>query len=400
MNKPLNGIKVLDFSMFLSGPRASQILADFGAEVVKVEPPSGETMRMWLKLIPNHEEAMNNWHRNKKGISIDTGTPEGVDLVKRLIPHFDILIENLTPGKMDNCGLGYEELTKIHPGLIYCSISGFGRDSHLYHRVAFDIIAQATGGIMAAQRTEHQSPGVYFGDLVSGSYAATGIMMALRHRDQTGEGQLIDISMQDVMYFHNYRAFQVRMHKDHESIREALGSTHEELFDDEEGMPFWRTYQCRDGYVAVVFLTDRQFGAMCDIMGKPGFKDDPRFDSLISRVKNREFLRKAVDDWMKGKSAKEVEKILDEHKIPCGRVLSLKEVNEDANLKARGMVTELEAAHGHRVPVPGIPIKLSASPGTIEHRAPDIGEHNAEVFGQYLGLTEDQVRALKEKGII
>jgi crotonobetainyl-CoA:carnitine CoA-transferase CaiB-like acyl-CoA transferase len=401
MNLPFEGVKVLDLSMFLSGPRTSQILADFGAEVVKVEPPTGETMRMWMMLIPDQEESMSHWHRNKKGISLNIRDPEGAQMLKKLAPHFDVLIENLAPGTMDKRGLGYDELKAINPGLIYCSISGFGKDAPNSHRVAFDIIAQATGGIMAANRIKHRSPGVFFGDLVSGAYACIGILAALRHRDRTGEGQLVDISMQDVMYFHHFLAFQQRMKRDIEKVREAMGGTFEDLFTGEEGgLPFWRPYKARDGYVAVVFLTDRQWQAMCDVIGKPAYKDDPRFANLITRLKNRHVIRDELNAWMEDKSSEEIEKVLDEHRIPCGRVLGSGDVNKDINLEARGMLAEVEAEDGHKIPLPGIPIKLSASPGRLETRGPNVGEHNADIYGKYLGLTEDDLKRLKDEGVI
>ncbi len=400
MSMPLQGIKVLDFSMFLSGPRASQILADFGAEVVKVEPPGGETMRMWMLLIPDQEESMIHWHRSKKGISVDMRKPEGSGLIKKLIPHFDVVIENLAPGSMERSGLGYDELKELNPGLVYCSISGFGKDAPNSHRVAFDIIAQATSGIMSAQRTPNRSPGVFFGDLVSGAYAAIGILTALRHRDRTGEGQLVDISMQDVMYFHNFRAFQVRMQKDIEKIKQAMGGTFEDLFTGDKGLPFWKPYKAKDGYVAVVFLTDRQWEAMCEIIGKPEYKDDPRFTNLIQRVKNREVIRDELESWMEGRSAEEIESALDEHRIPCGRVLEVEEVNQDKNLESRGMIVEVDVGDGHTVPLPGIPIKLSGSPGNIRSGAPGVGEHNLEVYGGYLGLSESDLQGLKDKGVI
>ena len=356
MSGALSGIRVLDFSMFLSGPRASQILADLGAEVVKVEPPSGETMRTWMMLIPKQEESMTHWHRNKKAISVEIRKPEGAELMRKLVPHFDVLIENLAPGTMDKYGLGYDEVKAIAPRLIYLTISGFGKNSPNSHRVAFDIIAQATGGIMASQGVMNRSPGVFFGDLVSGAYGAIGILAALRHRDQTGEGQLIDISMQDVMYFHNFRAFQLRMHKegDREEMTQAIGGTFEDLFTGEQGLPFWRPYPAKDGYVAVVFLTDRQWHEMCDIIGKPEYKTDPRFSNLITRVKNRELIREEINAWMSHKSAAEIDRILDEHKIPCGRVLETKDVNHDPNLVSRGMIAEVDAQapDGHKIPLP------------------------------------------------
>ncbi len=400
MSMPLEGIRVLDFSMFLSGPRASQILADYGAEVVKVEPPGGETMRMWMMLIPDQEDSMTHWHRSKKGVTLDIRKPEGADMVKKMLPCFDILIENLAPGTMEKCGLGYDDLKEEFPGLIYCSISGFGKDSPCSHRVAFDIIAQATGGIMHANKSPQRSPGVFFGDLVSGAYAANGIMMALRHCDRTGEGQLVDVSMQDVMYFHNFRAFQVRMHKNLEEVREALGGSFEDLFTSEPGLPFWRPYPAKDGYVAVVFLTDRQWQIMCDIIGRPEYKEDPRFDNLINRVKNREVIREEIDHWMSQRTAAEIEKILDEHRIPCGRVLTTEEVNKDENLQARDMIAAVDAGEGREIPLPGIPVKLSKSPGGIRDKGPELGRDNAEVYSEYLGLSEAELKELKDKGVI
>lgn len=402
MNLPLTGIRVLDLSMFLSGPRASQLLADFGAEVVKAEPPGGETMRIWMLLIPDQEESMSHWHRSKKGISLEIRKPEGAGLLKKLVPHFDVLIENLAPGTMEKCGIGYDELKRINPRLIYCTISGFGKNAPYSHRVAFDIIAQASGGIMAAQRMKHRSPGIFFGDLVSGAYAAFGILAALRYRDQTGEGQLVDISMQDVMYFHNFPAFQARMRKDPKHLEEALGTTFEDLFAGDQGLPFWRPYKAKDGYVAVVFLTDRQWQEMCEIIGKPEYKTDPRFANLITRVKHREVIREELAAWMESRSAEEIEKALDERRIPCARVLETLEVNRDPNLQAREMLAEVdsEAPDGHRIPLPGIPIKLEKSPGRIRGRAPAVGEHNAEIYGQYLGLSAEDLRRLKERGII
>jgi crotonobetainyl-CoA:carnitine CoA-transferase CaiB-like acyl-CoA transferase len=400
MDLPLSGIKVLDLSMFLSGPRASQLLADFGAEVVKLEPPGGETMRVWMKLLPDQEEAMTHWHRNKKAISLDLRQEEGVKIFKGLVPHFDVLIENLAPGTMEKRGLGYDDLKELNPALIYCSISGFGKNAPFSHRVAFDIIAQATGGIMAAQRTRDRSPGVFFGDMVSGAYAAFGILTALRHRDRTGQGQLVDISMQDVMYFHNFRAMQVRMQHDPEAAQRAMGTTFEDLFAGEDGLPFWRPYQAKDGYVAVVFLTERQWQDMCDLMGKPELKNDPRFNNLINRVKHRDLIKEELKQWMAARSVGEIEALLDEKRIPCGRVLETREVNEDINLKARGMIAEVRHEDGHAIPVPGIPIKLSASPGRLKPRGPEVGVNNADIYGRYLGLGPEDLKRLEDKGVV
>jgi len=395
----LEGVRALDLSMFLSGPRASQILADFGAEVIKIEPPGGETMRLWMKMIPDQADSMTHWHRSKKGLSLDIRKPEGAALLKKLLASADVLIENLAPGALDKCGLGYNDLKAEFPRLVYCSISGFGKNSPLSHRVAFDIIAQATGGIMSANRTESRSPGVFFGDLVSGAYAAMGVMMALMWRAKTGQGQLVDISMQDVMYFHNFRAMQNRMHEDANKIKDALGGSFEDIFTADDGLPFWRPYQARDGYVAVVFLTDRQWLDMCDLMERPDLKADPRFSNFVSRIKNRDAVKEEVKAWMESKTSAEIETALDSKRIPCGRVLDSRQVNQDENLKARGMLAEVEA-EGRTIPLPGNPIRLSASPAEIRGRAPEVGEHNRELLNRLLGLSDAEIEELKKKGVI
>jgi len=401
MRYPLEGIKVLDLSQFLSGPRCTQLLADLGAEVVKLEGPAGETMRLWMKLIPGQEKSFSNWHRSKQGVTLNLKHPEGVSLFKQLVLHFDVLVENLAPGALEEMGAGWEVLHRLHPGLVYCSISGFGRNAPLSHRPAFDLIAQATAGIMAAQNAVSRSPGVFFGDLVSGAYAAVGILAALRWREFSGEGQLVDISMQDVMYFHNFRSLQARSTKGEESaLAAALGGSFNDLFTSEEGLPFWRPYPARDGYIAVVFLTDKQWKTMADLIGRPELKDDPRFSNFVTRVKNREAVRKVLADWMKQKSVREIEALLDKNKIPCGVVLSCDEVNEDQNLMARNMITFVEDDDGEKIPTPGIPIRLTASPGALRSPAPRLGEHNSEVLGKLLGLSEKELQQLKAKGVV
>ncbi len=196
MASALEGIRVLDLSQFLSGPRCTQILADMGAEVIKLEPPGhGETLRLMLWPIPGMDRILSNWHRNKKGITLDIRHPRGKELYWKLAASSDVVVENLAPGLMKRLGLGWEEHKARLPRLIYCSITGFGQSGPYGVRLAFDLIAQASGGIMYAQKTPHMTPGVFFGDFVSGAFAAIGILQALIARSRTGEGQLVDISM-------------------------------------------------------------------------------------------------------------------------------------------------------------------------------------------------------------
>ncbi len=401
IQQSLEGIKVLDLSQFLSGPRCTELLCDFGAEVVKMEPPSGETMRIWMNLVPGQDRAMTVWHRSKKAVTLNLKNDKGVEMFKKLVRHFDVLVENLAPGTLDKAGVGWDDLKKIHPGLIYCSISGFGREGPMSHRLAFDLIAQATGGIMHSLRLPDRPPGVFFGDLVSGAYAAFAVLAALRYRDATGKGQLIDIPMQDVMYFHDFQALQSRaVDPVKEGVKQALGGSFMDLFGSDEGMPFWNSFKAKDGYVAVVFLTDRQWGIMADLIGKPELKTDPKFANLFARIANRDEVQKVVREWMQTKTVAELDRILDENRIPCGIVADADMVNEDPSLKAHGMLTTAPDREYGDVACPGIPIKMSESPGKITQAAPRLGEHNLEIYSQYLELTEDDLKKLKEEGAI
>ncbi len=403
MALPLEGIKVLDLSQFLSGPRCTQLLADFGAEVVKLEPPIGEAMRLLMLPVKGMDRSLSNWNRNKKGITLDIRHPKGKELFLKLVPHFDVLVENLAPKTLDKLGVGYDQLSKIHPQLIYCSISGFGREGPKSERVAFDLIAQATAGILSAMGIPDRVHPVFFGDLVSGAYAAFAILVALFHRQRTGEGQLIDVSMQDVMYFHNFLAIDkrsVEQGKLKEPLEKAMGGTFTDFFQGRKGAPFWNIYQARDGYIAIVFLTDAQWKRICGIIGHPELAEDPRFANVILRVKHREEYRHYFQEWVEKYTVAEVEKILVENRIPCGIVANAEQVNKDPHLIARGMITWCQDPIYGKVAVPGIPIKLSRSPGEIQRSAPHLGEHNQEIFQKYLGLNEKDLEELKKEKII
>ncbi len=403
MKQILEGIKVLDLSQFLSGPRCTEMLADYGAEVVKLEPPLGEGMRWLMAPVPGLDRGMSNWNRSKKGITLEVRKPRGKEIFLNLVKHFDVLVENLAPGAMAKAGIGYQDLAAIHPGLIFCSITGFGHTGPNADRVAFDIIAQATSGILWGLGIPDRVHSIFFGDLVSGSYAAYGVLLALLDRQRTGKGQLIDVSMQDVLYFQNYRALQQRSTAEVEhTLSEAVGGTFDDFFsgDKKKAVPFWNIYQTQDGNIAVVFLTDAQWKKVCAIIGHPELADDPRFSNVIQRTKNREDYRQYIIDWMSAHTRDEIEKVLVENRIPCGKVARTEEVNADPHLMARDMIKWTEDPVYGKVPTPGLPIKMSANPGEITRSAPRLGEHNLEVYEKYLGFTEKDLAELKKEGVI
>lgn len=405
MASALEGIRILDLSQFLSGPRCTQILADMGAEVIKLEPPThGETLRLMLSPIPGMDRILSNWHRNKKGITLDIRSPKGQEIYWRLAGCCDVVVENLAPGLMERIGLGWEEHRRRYPRIICCSIKGFGQSGPYSQRLAFDLIAQASGGIMYAQKTPHMTPGVFFGDFVSGAYGAIGILQALIARSRTGEGQVVDISMQDVMYFHNFRAFDSRSTQDiRHTVRDTLGESLDEVLTSQERpFPCWYSYPVKDGHVACVILTDRQWNDfVVKVLERPDLStENPLYSNFILRLKARDQYLGTFREWFSKKSAKEAEQILAENRIPCSIVKDLEQVNSDPQLKARQMYEFVEHPGYGKVPVVGIPVKLSKTPGKVHSPAPDLGQHNSEVYQGLLGLTEQELDELRKEKVI
>ena len=391
---PLEDITVLDVSQFLSGPYCTTMLGDMGAEIIKVEPQVGEALRLYTYINPSMRSILSLLHRNKKGITLNMRTPEGQEIIKKLVVKVDVLVENFTPGTMEKFGLGYDVLKKINPRLIYTAISGFGRTGPYSRKTAFDMIAQAMGGIMHAIQQEDSPPRLFIADTLGGIFGALGTLIALHHRERTGKGQLVDISMQDIMFALNIKA----MLQDYitEDRLEKLGK--ESLLDIR--LPLYNSYKTKDGHIAIVALTDRQWRRMCEIMGEPELKRDRRFINGFKRMKNIDDLDALVEDWTQSLTTDEIFDILDEHKIPCGKVLNFEQVRNDPQILARNMVEELQSEKFGTIKVPGVLIKLSESPGSIRTPAPELGEHNKEILKNLCGFSDEKIAELKKKGII
>jgi CoA:oxalate CoA-transferase len=401
MPKVLEGIRILDLSQFLSGPRCTQILAQAGAEVIKIEPPVGETMRL-LTMATGTERMMSLVNPNKKCIVLDLKQEIGRDIFRRLVKVSDVVVENFAPGTMDRMGLGYEALKGLHQGLIYAAISGFGRSGPYQDRLAFDIIAQATGGIMSANEREDRPPAIFFADLVSGAYCANGILMALLHRERTGIGQLVDISMQDVMYFHHFPAqCQRALEVVKEEIRGIIGKPLDKLFSDPENpVPFWNSYRARDGYVVVVALTDSLWNRFMEAIGRSDLIGDQRFLNIVGRVKNAREGIEIVSSWMRNHTVQEIVHIMYQAKVPCAPVLNKEQVNEDPQLKAREMHLERDHPRLGRVAIPGCPIKLTETPCEVEAPCPDLGTHSEQVLKALLKLSQKEISELRAQRVI
>jgi crotonobetainyl-CoA:carnitine CoA-transferase CaiB-like acyl-CoA transferase len=397
----LDGIKVIDLSQFISGSRCTQILADMGAEVVKIEPPEGDTLRLIFSLIPGAERNYSVFNRNKYGISLDWRHPGGLEIMHRLAAKADIFVHNLIPGTLERNHLGYADLKKIRKDIIYLALSGFGSSGTNPQRAAFDIVAQATSGQFWNDLENLRPPSNYWADLISGAYAALAGLLALIHRMKTGEGQFVDISMQDVLYFNNYRAMIDRsMEPIMDQAQRTLGRRPDEVLNSADRMPFYGFFKSRHGKVAIVALTQRQWEDLANITGHPELATDPRFNNIVSQIHNHEDTVRRIEEWTSKNTSEEIIAVLEAKKIPCGMAYSSKQVNKDENLKTRGMFSSVFHEKFGEIDVPGIPFHFSQTPGNVRSAAPMPGEHNRLVLEQWLGLTEDEINDLYKDRII
>jgi crotonobetainyl-CoA:carnitine CoA-transferase CaiB-like acyl-CoA transferase len=397
----LEGIRAIDVTQFIAGSRCTQLLADMGAEVVKVEPPEGDTLRMLFNLTPGAERNYSVLNRNKYGIAVDMRKPAGRQIILRLATMSDIFIHNLIPGTLEKLGLGYEDIRSRREEIIYATISGFGSFGVAPARPAFDIIAQATGGQFWNSQEASHMPDNYWGDLVTGAYAAVAILLALIHRMKTGRGQYIDISMQDVMYFNNYRALMDKaLGPALADIERQLGRRPRDVLNSADRMPYYGFFKTKDDTIAIVAISTRQWKELTQIIGHPEMASDPRFSNIIAQIRNHEEAVRLIEEWTSAHTAQEIISILEDKKIPCGIAYTLEEVNADENLKQRGMFQHVHHAKYGDIDIPGLPFKFSAAEGSIRLPAPGLGEHSRLILEQWLGYTAEEVQELYKKKII
>lgn len=395
MSKVLEGIRVIDLSTFHGTPFCCQILADFGAEVIRVEPPAGAVDRELGPFASNGENLLvAMYNRNKKGITLNLQSEKGKHLLRELVDHSDVFVTNLTPRAVKNLGIDYESLRKINPGLVYASITAYGQHGPYAERPGFDCVIQAVTGHMVITGFKDCAPtkaGAAFTDYGSGLYCVVGILLALRHRDKTGLGQEIDISMLDAGVSFMETVFA--QYKVLNEVQPQMGNAR----------PFsapTNAYKCKDGYVYFAITFNKMWERFTRLIGREDLTSDPRFASSELRRRNREYLDGSAQDWLADKTRHEAVKLLVEAGIPAGPVNTITEAIEDPQIRARDMIVDLEHPGIGKVPVSGIVIKLSKSPGSIETPAPSIGQHNEEIYCGLLGYDKGKLPKLKEEGII
>jgi len=404
MTGPLNGLRLFDLTRILAGPTCTQILGDLGAEVIKVERPvSGDDTRKFgppfLKDEAGRETSESAYflglNRNKRSITLDLTKPEGQDLARRMIAQCDILVENFKTGGLSKYGLSYDQLKDANPGLVYCSVTGFGQTGPYAERPGYDVLIQAMSGLMSTTgepEGEPQKSGVPISDLMSGMYAAVGICAALRHREITGEGQHIDISMLDTsvatlsMQGMNYLASGVAPPR--------FGNAHPNI------VPY-QVFATSDGHIILAIANDGQFDRFCEFAGVVELCKDDRFCTNVERVLNREALIPILADIVAAKPSHHWLEGLEACNVSSGPINTIDQVFDDPHVRAREM--EIAMAHplvDKPVRLIGSPLKMSASPPSYDLPPPLLGEHTDAVLGEMLELGADELAGLRYRGVI
>ncbi|TDU31738.1 crotonobetainyl-CoA:carnitine CoA-transferase CaiB-like acyl-CoA transferase [Panacagrimonas perspica] len=400
----LAGIKVLDLSRVLAGPWCTQILGDFGADILKVEPPgSGDDTRTWGPPNLPGEDGQDgvgesayylSCNRNKRSAVINLATQEGADLIRRLAAHADVVVENFKAGGLKKYGLAYEDLKRVNPRLVYCSITGFGQSGPNSDRPGYDFIAQAMGGMMSVTGEKDgppTKPGVAMADLSTGMYAAVSILVALRHAERTGEGQHIDCSLFDTQI--TMLANQGLSYLVSGASPGRMGNTHPAV------VPY-QVFDASDGPVVVAVGNNTQFVALCSALGMDGFAQDARFLTNRLRVINREALVDALGDVIRKRTVAELVSTLSGRNVPCGPVNTVAQAFSEPMIAARGTVHHFVREDGVRIPSVSYPGALSRTPSRFSRMPPRLGEHTIEVLEDWLGIGRDEVEALMRSGAV
>jgi crotonobetainyl-CoA:carnitine CoA-transferase CaiB-like acyl-CoA transferase len=401
----LGHLRVLDLSRVLAGPWASQVLADLGAEVIKVERPgTGDDTRGWappyLRDGRGRETRESAYfaatNRGKKSIALDLARPEAQDVVRRLARRSDVLLENFKVGAMARLGLGYARLAEVNPRLVYCSITGFGQTGPYRHRAGYDFLVQGMGGLMSLTGAPDGTPGggpmkvgVAVADVLAGMYAATAILAALAHRDRTGRGQQIDLALLDV---------QVAMLANQASSFLATGRPPGRLGNAHPSIVPYQAFATRDGHLVLAVGNDAQFARFCEVAGRPELAADPRFATNAQRVRNRAALVPVLEAMMADRPSRSWTDALEAAGVPCGPVNDLAQVFEDPQVIHRQLRVELPHPVAGTVPTVRSPIRMSGTPVVHRDPPPALGQHSRDVLAEVLGMGDEEIEALRASG--
>ena len=407
MRKILEGVRVLDLTRVLAGPWATQNLADFGAEVIKVERPGhGDDTRKWgppfLRDRHGRDTADAAYYlacnRGKKSITLDIASPRGRELARRLALAADVLVENFKVGDLARHGLDYATLARDHPRLVYCSITGFGQDGPYRDRPGYDFMVQGLGGLMSVTGERDDLPGggpqkvgVAVSDLFTGMYATSAILAALIERGASGRGQHIDMALLDV---------QVAMLANLSSSYFVSGQAPGRMGNAHMNIVPYHVFRAADAFLIVAVGNDGQFARFCEVLGVPEWPRDARFATNPQRVRHRELLVGMITERLQARSAREWLALLEPAGVPCGPINDLDQVFADPQVRHRGMQVRAPHAAAGEVTMVANPIKFSATPIAHDRAPPLLGEHTDEVLGGVLGLSGADISALRADGIV
>jgi CoA:oxalate CoA-transferase len=395
MDGALQGIRILDLTRVLVGPYATMVLADLGADVIKIEMPlRGDDAREFGPFLNGESAYFMSLNRNKRSMTLNLKSEAGKQVFLELVEKVDVVVENFRPGAMERLGLSYENLKAVNPELIYAAASGFGQSGPYSQRPAYDAVVQAMGGIMSITSPVPNGPptrvGTSIGDITAGLFTAIGILAALRHRDKTGQGQMVDVSMLDcqVAILENAIARYLVTGE----IPHPTGNRHPSI------APF-EPFDTLDGQIMLAVGNDAIWNKLCEALDLPDLVNHPLYLTNDLRNQNEATLKPVLADIINGRKTTEWQEIFDEAGIPNGPINTIDRVVEDPQVQSREMIVEVEHPTAGRMKIPGIPIKLSESPGKVAVCAPCLGEQTNEILAEVLGYSEDKIVSLRSEGI-
>jgi formyl-CoA transferase len=392
---PLAGVRVVEMGQLIAGPFAGKMLGEFGAEVIKIEPPGeGDPLRKWRLLKDGTSVWWQVQSRNKRSIALDLRTAEGQEIARRLVAQADVLIENFRPGTLEGWGLGWERLSAINPGLVMLRISGYGQTGPYRDQPGFGVIGEAMGGLRHLTGEPGRVPvrvGVSIGDTLAALHGVIGVMLALYHRKVNGgAGQVIDVALHEAVF--NVMESLIPEFSVFGVVREPTGASM-------PGIAPTNAYRCRDGYALIAGNGDSIFKRLMEAIGRRDLADDPELASNVGRVARVAEIDAAIESWTTTRTVAEVLAAMAAVRVPAGRVYTARDIAEDPHYRARDMILTQVTRDGWSLEVPGVVPKLSATPGTLRSPAPRLGEDGDAVLRE-LGFDEAAIAALRAKGVL